>query len=58
MARSEPGFWVAWQLLAVAAAREGDRASATAAHERVRRLAPRLPLNLRGEVPSPSFDHY
>jgi hypothetical protein len=57
-AGAEPGFWVAWQLLAVAAAREGDRATAAAAHERVRRLAPRLPLDLRGEVPGPSFDHY
>jgi O-Antigen ligase len=57
-AGAEPGFWVAWQLLAVAAAREGDRATAAAAHERVRRLAPLLPLDLRGEVPGPSFDHY
>ena len=57
-AGAEPGFWVAWQLLAVAAAREGDRAAAAAAYERVRRLAPLLPLNYRGEVPGPSFDHY
>jgi len=57
-AGAEPGFWVAWQLLAVAAARQGDRAAAAAAHQRVRRLAPRLPLDLRGQVPGPSFDHY
>ncbi len=57
-AGAEPGFWVAWQLLSVAAAREGERASAAAAHARVRRLAPRLPLDLVGEVPAPGFDHY
>jgi hypothetical protein len=57
-AGAEPGFWVGWQLLAVAAAREGERGSARAAQARVQRLAPRLPLELRGEVPGPSFDHY
>jgi hypothetical protein len=57
-AGAEPGFWVAWQLLSVTAARQDQRASAVAAHARVRVLAPRLPLELRGEVPAPSFDHY
>ncbi|HEY0388965.1 MAG TPA: O-antigen ligase family protein [Gaiellales bacterium] len=57
-AGAEPGFWVAWQLLSVAAAREGERTSAASAQARVRRLAPRLPLELRGEVPAPGFDHY
>jgi hypothetical protein len=57
-AGAEPGFWVAWQLLSVTAARQDQRSSAVAAHARVRQLAPRLPLELRGEVPAPSFDHY
>jgi O-antigen ligase/polysaccharide polymerase Wzy-like membrane protein len=57
-AGAEPDFWVAWQLLSVTAARQDQRASAVAAHARVRVLAPRLPLELRGEVPTPSFDHY
>jgi hypothetical protein len=57
-AGAEPGFWVAWQLLAVTAARQGETASAMAANARVRQLAPLLPLELRGEVPASSFDHY
>ena len=57
-AGAEPKFWVAWQVLAETASREGQQASALAARARVRLLAPRLPLELRAEVPGPSFDHY
>ena len=57
-AGAEPDFWVAWQLVAVAAARSGDRAAAAEAYDRVLRLAPRLPLYVRSEVPGPGFDHY
>jgi len=56
-AGAEPDFWVAWQMLAVTAARLGDPSQA-GAHDHVRRLAPRLPLDLRAEVPGPDFDHY
>src|SRR5262249_5042743 len=57
-AGAEPRFWVAWQVLAQIAARQGAPATARAAQERVSGLAPRLPLELRAEVPGPSFDHY
>jgi Flp pilus assembly protein TadD len=57
-AGAEPDFWVAWQVLAVTAARLGDPAEAGAANDHVRRLAPLLPLDLRAELPGPSFDHY
>ncbi|MDX6520245.1 MAG: hypothetical protein QOF08_850 [Gaiellales bacterium] len=57
-AGAEPDFWVAWQLLSVTAARLGDPALAVQAHERVRRLAPLLPLDLRAELPGSDFDHY
>lgn len=57
-AGAEPGFWVAWQVLAQIASRQGDQATARAAQAHVSRLAPRLPLELRAEVPGPSFDHY
>ena len=45
-------------VLAETAAREAQQRSALAARARVRLLAPRLPLELRAEVPGPSFDHY
>jgi O-antigen ligase len=57
-AGAEPKFWVAWQVLAETAAREAQQRSALAARARVRLLAPHLPLELRAEVPGPSFDHY
>jgi hypothetical protein len=57
-AGAEPDFWVAWQLLSVTAARLGDPALAVQAHDRVRRLAPLLPLDLRAELPGSDFDHY
>ena len=57
-AGAEPKFWVAWQVLAETAAREAQQRSALAARARVRLLAPHLPLELRAEVPAPSFDHY
>lgn len=57
-AGAEPGFWVAWQLLSVTAARLGDPALAVRADDRVRRLAPLLPLDLRAELPGSDFDHY
>ncbi|MDX6552741.1 MAG: hypothetical protein QOH74_1229 [Gaiellales bacterium] len=57
-AGAEPGFWVAWQVLTIAAARDGHRLEAAQAQRRVSQLAPNLPLELRDEVPPPSFDHY
>lgn len=57
-AGAEPGFWVAWQVLTITAARDGHRAEAARADSRVSELAPNLPLELRDEVPPPSFDHY
>ncbi|MDX6590960.1 MAG: hypothetical protein QOJ13_156 [Gaiellales bacterium] len=57
-AGAEPGFWVAWQVLTIAAARDGHRLEAAQAERRVSQLAPNLPLELRDEVPPPSFDHY
>jgi hypothetical protein len=57
-AGAEPGFWVAWQMLSVTAARLGDPALAGQAHDHVRRLAPLLPLDLRAELPGSDFDHY
>ena len=49
---------MAWQVLAETAARAAQQRSALAARARVRLLAPHLPLELRAEVPGPSFDHY
>jgi O-antigen ligase/polysaccharide polymerase Wzy-like membrane protein len=57
-AGAEPGFWVAWQVLTIAAARDGHRVEAAQAERHVSELAPNLPLELRDEVPPPSFDHY
>jgi len=57
-AGAEPEFWVAWQVLFIAAARDGHRNEAAAAERRVAELAPSLPLELRDEIPPPSFDHY
>ena len=57
-AGAEPGFWVAWQVLSVAAERSGQAREAQIADGQVDRLAPRLPLELRAGVPSPGFDHY
>jgi hypothetical protein len=57
-AGAEPGFWVAWQMLAVVAAREGQTPLAILAQRRVAQLAPRLPLELRGTIPNAGFDHY
>jgi hypothetical protein len=57
-AGAEPDFWVAWQVLAITAARNGHRAEASQAERHVAHLAPNLPLELRDEVPPPSFDHY
>jgi hypothetical protein len=57
-AGAEPSYWVAWQLLSVTDARLGDAAQARAAGRHVQRLAPLLPLDLRGELPAFTFDHY
>ena len=57
-AGAEPGFWVAWQMLSITAAREGHRQESAAALARVQQLAPRLPLDLRAELPGTGFDHY
>jgi hypothetical protein len=57
-AGAEPSYWVAWQLLSVTDARLGDAAQARAAGRHVQRLAPLLPLDLRGELPASTFDHY
>jgi predicted Zn-dependent protease len=57
-AGAEPGYWVAWQVLAVTEARLGNTAQAATAGRTVERLAPRLPLYLRSEIPSSDFDHY
>ena len=57
-AGAEPDFWVAWQMLSVTDARLGATAQAGAADRRVKALAPLLPLDLRGELPAPAFDHY
>jgi hypothetical protein len=57
-AGAEPGFWVAWQVLSVTAARLGESGPAGRAHERVQTLAPFLPLDLRAELPGSDFDHY
>ena len=56
-AAAEPGYWVAWQMVAITAAREGQRDEAAAALRRVEQLAPRLPLDLRAELPGSGFDH-
>ncbi len=48
---AEPGFWVAWEVENLAAARVGDMATARLARRHARALAPHSPISFRETVP-------
>jgi hypothetical protein len=54
----EPDYWVAWQLVLVAAERSGDTAGASEAEAEVERLNPNILRWQVGQIPNTAYDHY